>query len=70
MLEDELFLDQLKAGMPDAYVVLLERFEGPLYRFFLCDHPFGVWLEIKLAQPSREAASVVIEFAIDSTDAG
>ena len=34
----ESFLDQLKDGLPAAYVVLVERFEGPLYRFFLCDH--------------------------------
>jgi len=38
MLSDESFLDQLKAGEPAAYVLLVERFEGPLYRFFLCDH--------------------------------
>jgi RNA polymerase sigma-70 factor, ECF subfamily len=38
MLSDESFLNQLKAGEPAAYVLLVERFEGPLYRFFLCDH--------------------------------
>jgi RNA polymerase sigma-70 factor, ECF subfamily len=38
MFSDESFLDQLKDGLPAAYVVLVERFEGPLYRFFLCDH--------------------------------
>jgi len=35
---DESFLDRLKAGEHAAYVQLVERFEGPLYRFFLCDH--------------------------------
>jgi hypothetical protein len=30
--------------------------------------PFGVRFEIKLAQATREPASVVIEFAVDSTD--
>lgn len=38
MLSDESFLNRLKAGEPAAYAVLVERFEGPLYRFFLCDH--------------------------------
>jgi RNA polymerase sigma-70 factor (ECF subfamily) len=38
MIPEESFLDQLKAGEPAAYVMLVERFEGPLYRFFLCDH--------------------------------
>ncbi len=38
MLSDELFIDQLKAGEPAAYVRLVEQFQGPLYRFFLCDH--------------------------------
>jgi RNA polymerase sigma-70 factor (ECF subfamily) len=38
MLQDESFFDQLKAGLPAAYVVLVERFEGPLYRFFYCNH--------------------------------
>lgn len=38
MLPDESFLNQLKAGEPAAYAMLVERFEGPLYRFFLCDH--------------------------------
>lgn len=38
MSVDESLLDQLKAGLPAAYAVLVERFEGALYRFFLCDH--------------------------------
>lgn len=38
MIEDESFLAQLKEGVPAAYAVLVERFEGPLYRFFYCDH--------------------------------
>jgi len=38
MLSDESFLNRLKAGEPAAYAMLVERFEGPLYRFFLCDH--------------------------------
>lgn len=38
MPQDESLLDQLKEGIPDAYAVLVERFEGPLYRFFFCDH--------------------------------
>ena len=38
MCSDKSFLDRLKAGEPAAYVLLVERFEGPLYRFFLCDH--------------------------------
>jgi RNA polymerase sigma-70 factor, ECF subfamily len=38
MLQDESFLAQLKKGIPAAYVVLVERFEGPLYRFFYCSH--------------------------------
>jgi RNA polymerase sigma-70 factor (ECF subfamily) len=38
MIPDESFLNQLKAGEPAAYGLLVERFEGPLYRFFLCDH--------------------------------
>jgi RNA polymerase sigma-70 factor, ECF subfamily len=35
---DASFLDRLKAGDPAAYVLLVDGFEGPLYRFFLCDH--------------------------------
>jgi RNA polymerase sigma-70 factor, ECF subfamily len=38
MSADESFLDQLKAGEPAAYALLVERFEGPLYRFFFCEH--------------------------------
>lgn len=38
MAAEELLLEQLKAGLPAAYVILVERFEGPLYRFFFCDH--------------------------------
>jgi RNA polymerase sigma-70 factor, ECF subfamily len=38
MLSDDSFLNQLKMGEPAAFVLLVERFEGPLYRFFLCDH--------------------------------
>src|SRR5437762_443636 len=38
MLEGESFIDELKKGAPAAYEVLVERFEGPLYRFFYCDH--------------------------------
>jgi RNA polymerase sigma-70 factor (ECF subfamily) len=38
MLSDDSFLTRLKAGEPAAFAVLVERFEGPLYRFFLCDH--------------------------------
>jgi RNA polymerase sigma-70 factor (ECF subfamily) len=38
MLSDESFLNRLKAGEPAAFALLVERFEGPLYRFFLCDH--------------------------------
>ena len=38
MLQDESFLVQLKARVPAAYAVLVEQFEGPLYRFFYCNH--------------------------------
>ena len=38
MASDESLVDRLKAGEPAAYVLLVERFEGPLYRYFLCDH--------------------------------
>ena len=38
MLQDESFLERLKEGQPAAYSLLVEQFEGPLYRFFLCDH--------------------------------
>ena len=38
MLQDESFLAQLKQGVPAAYALLVEQFEGPLYRFFYCNH--------------------------------
>src|SRR5687767_10606171 len=38
MLHDESFLAQLKDGSADAYAVLVEQFEGPLYRFFYVSH--------------------------------
>jgi len=38
MSDEWLFLTQLRAGSPDAFVELVEQFEGPLYRFFYCDH--------------------------------
>lgn|SRR5262245_43312073 len=38
MHPDESFLVQLKAGAPAAYALLVEQFEGPLYRFFYCNH--------------------------------
>ena len=38
MPEDALFLMQLKTGDPTAFVELVAQFEGPLYRFFYCDH--------------------------------
>ena len=38
MVQGEDFLIQLKEGQPAAYEVLVDRFEGPLYRFFFCDH--------------------------------
>jgi RNA polymerase sigma-70 factor (ECF subfamily) len=38
MTADEAYLKQLKEGHPAAYERLIERFEGPLYRFFFCDH--------------------------------
>jgi RNA polymerase sigma-70 factor, ECF subfamily len=38
MQSEESFVEQLKKGVSDAYELLVERFEGPLYRFFLCDH--------------------------------
>ena len=50
MLPDESFLDQLKAGLPAAYVILVERFEGPLYRFFLCDHRDHFWAQEQTAE--------------------
>src|SRR5262249_10842539 len=38
MHQDESFVDQLRHGVPEAYTLLVERFEAPLYRFFFCDH--------------------------------
>jgi RNA polymerase sigma-70 factor (ECF subfamily) len=35
---DPATFEQLKTGEPDAYGVLIEQFEGPLFRFFFCDH--------------------------------
>jgi len=29
---------QLKTGQPMAFEALIEQFEGPLFRFFFCDH--------------------------------
>lgn len=38
MILDESFLGRLRQGQAAAYEVLVEHFEGPLYRFFLCAH--------------------------------
>ncbi len=38
MHADDEFLLGLKQGDPSAYDTLVARFEGPLYRFFLCEH--------------------------------
>ncbi|HZZ29417.1 MAG TPA: RNA polymerase sigma factor [Pirellulales bacterium] len=38
MHPDELLLDQLKQRVPAAYAIFVDRFETPLYRFFLSDH--------------------------------
>ena len=38
MDRDQSHLDRLKDGCPAAYERLAEQFEGPLFRFFLCDH--------------------------------
>jgi RNA polymerase sigma-70 factor, ECF subfamily len=38
MSRDTEFVDQLKQGRPAAFERLVEQFEAPLYRFFLCDH--------------------------------
>jgi RNA polymerase sigma-70 factor (ECF subfamily) len=38
MAFDDTLVEQLKGGQSVAYSKLVERFEGPLYRFFLCDH--------------------------------
>lgn len=29
---------QLRTGQPMAFEALIEQFEGPLFRFFFCDH--------------------------------
>jgi RNA polymerase sigma-70 factor (ECF subfamily) len=38
MSEEALLLAQLRGGVPTAFAELVEQFEGPLYRFFFCDH--------------------------------
>jgi RNA polymerase sigma-70 factor (ECF subfamily) len=38
MDNDSSYLNRLKDGQPAAYEMLVEQFEGPLFRFFLCDH--------------------------------
>ena len=38
MDSDKSLIEQLKAGNCTAYEHLVERFEAPLYRFFLCHH--------------------------------
>ncbi len=38
MEADERFVEQLRRGDSAAYELLVERFEGPLYRFFVCEH--------------------------------
>lgn len=38
MDSDQSYLDRLKVGHPAAYERLAEQFEGPLFRFFFCDH--------------------------------
>ncbi len=35
---DQSYLEGLKEGQAAAYERLAEQFEGPLFRFFLCDH--------------------------------
>jgi RNA polymerase sigma-70 factor, ECF subfamily len=35
---DDLFIEQLRQGLPEAYADLVQQFEEPLYRFFFCDH--------------------------------
>lgn len=35
---DEVFLEQLKQRRPAAFEMLVDQFEGALYRMFLCDH--------------------------------
>ena len=38
MTTDGEFVRKLKAGDPQAYEALVERFEAPLYRYFLASH--------------------------------
>jgi len=38
MLERDSFINELKQGVPAAFEVFVATFEGPLYRFFYCDH--------------------------------
>src|SRR6185369_2145851 len=38
MPDETSFLAELRAGSPGAFAELVEQFEGPLYRFFYCDH--------------------------------
>lgn len=35
---DEPFLEKLKQGDHDSFEELVSHFEGPVYRFFYCDH--------------------------------
>jgi hypothetical protein len=35
---DDAFLRRLKEGDPAAYELFIENYEGPLFRFFVCDH--------------------------------
>ena len=35
---DDSFVEELKRSRSEAYARLVDRFEGSLYRFFLCDH--------------------------------
>lgn len=38
MICDDSFLRRLKELQPAAFETLVEQYEGPLYRFFFCDH--------------------------------
>ena len=38
MDDDQSYLNRLRNGHPAAYERLVEEFEGPLFRFFFCDH--------------------------------
>ncbi|MCA9026880.1 MAG: sigma-70 family RNA polymerase sigma factor [Planctomycetaceae bacterium] len=38
MSDQESFLSRLRKGEPDACELLIEQFEDPLFRFFVCDH--------------------------------